>query len=89
MFKGKVGPNRDTRIMVDDLTLKDEACTWGTEVRCEFEDDSTCLWTNAESGLQWFASDGTSQHVLNGPVTVGEYVGEYWCWDVVVSCGQS
>ncbi|XP_071520606.1 MAM and LDL-receptor class A domain-containing protein 1-like [Panulirus ornatus] len=67
VFTGEVGPDAGTVISLDDLTLTQETCPRGTSLQCNFDNDDSCYWTNSNTGLQWFVSDGFSQHRFNGP----------------------
>ncbi|KAK8385441.1 hypothetical protein O3P69_016333 [Scylla paramamosain] len=66
MFTGSVGPNKDTVVAIDDVFVNLEMCSPRIAVQCYFE-NTTCLWMNDPNGLQWFTSDTSSGHTLNGP----------------------
>ncbi|XP_037797166.1 MAM and LDL-receptor class A domain-containing protein 2-like [Penaeus monodon] len=71
VFEGKVGDDHETVIQLDDLVLTDGNCP-SIQGNCDFTDETTCLWTNEEAGLQWVVSDSQSFHRFNGPASDGE-----------------
>lgn len=75
VFTGEVGPDEGTVIALDDLTLTQENCQWGSSAQCEFVNGTSCYWTNSNTGLQWFVSDGSSQHTFNGPPSDSDMTG--------------
>ncbi|KAK7069139.1 hypothetical protein SK128_025178 [Halocaridina rubra] len=67
VFQGDIGADPTAFIALDDFYLSNTICLYNT-ANCAFVDDNTCLWTaDKTTDLQWYTSDGSGGHILNGP----------------------